>query len=434
MRIRSPHGILVLLTLLNFVNYVDRYLVNAVSPAFQEQLGLTSFQTGLSISSFMIGYFVTSPIFGRLGDRAKAAGNKPHPLLTRTALMGLGVAVWSLATALSGLAVGATSMILARVAVGVGEASYATIAPTIIDDLAPPDRKNRWLAIFYLATPVGSALGFLLGGFIEHRWGWRHAFYVAGGPGLLLAMLVFFIREPEARTSEEPKPQGTFMDSLRALRRAPLFVGSVIGACAYTFALGGFAAWAPKFLKRAHGMQLESADFGFGVVAVLAGILGTVIGGLLADWRLPKGVDDETRVRRYLRFSAVAALVAAPFAAATLIAPSPNTFFALIFVCETALFASTSPINAVTLGAVPRALRTTAMAVTIFSIHAFGDFLSPPMIGLIDDMSHNLRLALVVIPIGIFLSGVIWWIGARARLVTPLVELPVEKTPDPSVG
>ncbi|MGZ3475820.1 MAG: MFS transporter, partial [Polyangiales bacterium] len=162
MRIERPTTILALLTALNFLNYVDRYLVAAVSPKFQEELHLSDFQTGLAISAFMVGYFATSPIFGKLGDR----GGR------RTVLVAVGVALWSAATALSGLAQGATSLVLARVFVGVGEASYATLAPTIIDDLAPADKKNRWLAIFYVATPVGSALGYLLGGFLDHHYGW----------------------------------------------------------------------------------------------------------------------------------------------------------------------------------------------------------------------------------------------------------------------
>ena len=423
LRIRSPGAILVVLTLLNFVNYVDRYLVAAVSPAFQEELALSSFQTGLIISAFMVGYFVTSPAFGWLGDRSQAPGHTPSPWLTRTSLMAMGVLVWSVATAASGLARGATSMIFARIAVGVGEASYATIAPTIIDDFAPPEKKNRWLAYFYLAIPVGSALGYLLGGFIEHRWGWRHAFYVCGGPGVVLALIVLFVREPKpsvprsAVTREETSETG----GLSKLRNRPLYVACVLGSCAYTFALGGFAAWAPKFLYQVHSMKLADADFGFGLVAVVSGIVGTALGGMLADRGLPKDVDDERRVRRFLRFSAVTSMLAFPTAIALLFAPTPTTFFIAIFLCETALFASTSPINVVILGSVPAGLRTTAMAVSIFSIHALGDFLSPPMVGKLADVT-SLRNALTILPIAIAICAVVWWFGARARLRSAAAE------------
>lgn len=399
MRIERPATILVLLTGLNFLNYVDRYLVAAVSPKFQAELQLSNFQTGLAISAFMVGYFMTSPIFGRLGDRSG-----------RRVLMAVGVALWSAATVVSGLATGAYSLIAARVAVGVGEASYATLAPTIIDDLAPAGRKNAWLAIFYLATPVGSALGYLLGGYLDHNYGWRSAFFVAGGPGVALALLVLLMREPERAARVE----STQSDALKVLWRSPLFMASVFGACAYTFALGGFAAWAPKYLFSVHHLSLDRADFGFGIVAVLAGIVGTILGGTLAD-RGMKDATDETRIRAYLRYSAVATAVAVPFAIGTILAPTPTIFFVSIFFCETALFASTSPMNAVTLSAVPSALRATAMAMNIFAIHALGDFLSPPLIGLIADRS-TLRSGLALLPVAIAVGAALWWLGAKKPL------------------
>ena len=418
--IRHPVAILVLLTWLNFLNYVDRYLVAAVSPSFRGELHLTGFETGLAISAFMVGYFVTSPVFGFLGDRARATGRG----LSRTTLMAIGVGLWSVATAASGFAHGAFSLVAARVFVGVGEASYATIAPTIIDDLAPKASKNRWLAVFYVAIPVGSALGYLLGGMMEHAWGWRSAFFVGGGPGVVLALLVLLVRDPARAVDVVHTPGDGYRDAvavetqpkraLHALNAIPVYVWCVVGSCAYTFALGGFAGWAPTFLVDVHRMLLPKADFGFGLVAVLSGIVGTTLGGVFADVGLKKDVDDDTRVRRYLRFSAWTSALAVAPSVLVLVAPSPTMFFAWIFVCETALFASTSPINAVILGSVPTALRTTAMAASIFCIHAFGDFPSPPLIGVLADHT-SLRTGLMILPIAIGASAIAWFVGARAR-------------------
>jgi len=405
--IERPVFILLLLTALNFLNYVDRYLVAAVAPKYQEELLLSNTMTGFVASAFMIGYFVTSPFFGRMADARAAGGGS-----LRTKLIFVGVLLWSIATVASGMAKGAGSLIAARVFVGIGEASYATIAPTIIDDLAPPEKKNKWLAVFYIATPVGSALGYVLGGFLEHRYGWRSAFYVAGGPGVLLAFLVLLIREPQRASVAETIDSGA---ALRALRRAPIYVACVAGLCMYTFALGGFAVWAPKFLYQTHHMELADADFGFGTVAVLGGIVGTVVGGFLADRGLRKDAPDEVRVRAYLRFSALATAIAIPASVATIYAPSPRSFFIAIFVCEAALFASTSPINAVILGSVPKWLRATAMAVSIFAIHAFGDFPSPPLVGKIADHT-TLQKALLILPVAIVVCAVVWWLGARLRL------------------
>src|SRR5262249_7503150 len=143
MAIKNPRLILVLLSGLNLVNYLDRILVAAVGPKLQEDLALSGVEFGLVVNAFMVGYFATSPIFGSLGDRYNRRG-----------LVAVGVAVWSLAPAASGLAKTFSTMVATRIVVGVGEASYATLAPTIIDDLAPPSVKNRWLSVFYVAIPV----------------------------------------------------------------------------------------------------------------------------------------------------------------------------------------------------------------------------------------------------------------------------------------
>src|SRR5689334_16218628 len=149
----------------------------AVGPKFQDQFQLSDSELGTVETAFMIGYMLTSPIFGRLGDR-----------YARKHLIAAGVAIWSIATVISGLTVGFWSMFAARVAVGVGEASYATLSPTIIDDLADQKTKNRDLSIFYAAIPVGVALGYVLGGILaEPPFNWRMAFFIAGGPGVLLA-------------------------------------------------------------------------------------------------------------------------------------------------------------------------------------------------------------------------------------------------------
>jgi MFS family permease len=416
-RIERPATILGILTAINFVNYVDRYLVAAVSPKFQEELGLSNAQTGFTISAFMLGYFLTSPVFGWLGDKRFGAAHGSGGTVTiRRWLMALGVLLWSIATVGSGLVHGATSMVLARVAVGIGEASYATLAPTIIDDLAPAAKKNRWLAIFYLAIPVGSALGFLLGGLLEEHFGWRAAFFVAGGPGVLLALIVPLIVEPKAKEQVTIAPQLRGWAALGALRTSGLYVACVAGSCAYVFAMGGFPAWAPKFLYQAHALKLSVADFWFGVVTVLAGIVGTVAGASLADRSLPPNCDHETRIRRYLRFCGLATLVGAPAAALALYTPSAVTFFAAMFVCEVALFASTSPINVVILGSVPSSVRAMAMAVSIFMTHLLGDLLSPPLIGKIADVTHSLRTGMWILPIAIAVAAAIWITGVRARI------------------
>lgn len=413
-----PGVILALLTLLNFLNYLDRFLVTAVAPKIQESLGLGDAKIGFVTSAFMLGYFVTSPAFGRLGDRYRRKG-----------LIAAGVAVWSIATFASGLASSFGSMIAARVLVGVGEASYATLAPTIIDDVAPPGKKNRYLAWFYVATPVGSALGFILGGLLEAMYDWRTAFFVAGGPGVLLALLTLLLREPErargaaatgearedehAREDERAQGSALARRPYRELARRRLYVIAVGGYVAQTFALGGFVAWAPQYLTRALGMKLHEADFWLGAVAVVTGIVATVLGGHLAD-RL--GGD---RLVAALKICAASSLLSAPFALACLFMPTPAWFFVAAALCEMALFLSVAPTNVAVMSSVPVEVRATAVAVSIFMIHLLGDLISPPLIGAISDATGGgaggLRIGMYLMPAAFAASAIVWGRGARAR-------------------
>ncbi|MBS2015128.1 MAG: MFS transporter [Deltaproteobacteria bacterium] len=398
--IKSPRLILAFLTGLNLLNYLDRLVVSAVLPKIQDELVLSNFVGGLLATIFLIGYFVTAPAFGSLGDR-----------VARKWLIALGVVVWSAATCASGLATSAWGLLVARAFVGIGEASYATLAPTIIDDITPPQKKGGALAVFYSATPIGAALGYLVGGFVEARWGWRAAFFVAGGPGLVLALVCLLMHEPERTVSKE-KPD--IKRDFGTLYGTTLYRKGVLGYCAYTAAIGAFSYWAPKFLYARYGMPLKVANFKFGVVTVVAGALATAIGGKWADRvrskaekSAPADVDDET-VRGLLRICAIGSAIGAPLAVACFLSSSPDLFFILVFADILALFLCTSPINAVILRAVPPELRASAMALSIFAIHVLGDLWSPPLVGLLAD-HLPIALAMMTLPVAIGASAWLWW-------------------------
>lgn len=410
--IRSPRAILALLTALNLVNYMDRLVLSAVLPKLQEELGISNFVGGLLATVFLVGYFATSPIFGSLGDRK-----------ARKPLLAIGVIIWSFATIASGMVHGAAHLLVARALVGVGEASYATIAPTLIDEISPQEKKGRWLAVFYVAAPIGSALGYLVGGFAEKHAGWRSAFYVAGIPGILLALLCLLIAEPPRAAA---KKAVDWAASIRALLAESLYVKGILGYSAYTFAVGAFSYWAPKFLYARYGLPLAKANFTFGLVTVVAGAIGTAIGGSLGDRggssaALPAASDhaqekvseelqhrkDAPMVSRLLKVCGISVTIAGILAAFAFLSPSPNLFFVLAFFCEIALFVSTSPINAVILRSVPFPLRASAMALSIFAIHALGDLWSPPLVGLLQD-HLPVALAMMSLPVALVVSGAIW--------------------------
>ena len=399
--IRRPALILALLTGLNLLNYVDRTVLAAVLPRVQKDLALGEAQGGWLATAFLVGYFVASPIFGWLGDRGAP----------RKLLLGLGVLVWSVATFASGQTHGFVAMLAARAVVGVGEASYAAVAPTIIDDIAPAEKKGRWLAWFYLAIPVGSAIGYLLGGFIEARLGWRAAFTLVGGPGAVLAITCALIRDPaHGRVAE----RGAARD-VAPLLREPLYLRAVLGYALFTFALGGFAHWAPKFIHEVHGESLERANFLFGVILVVAGLVGTNVGGAWGD-RLARtgrfGEGERGEAVAHLRVCAAASMLGAPFAVLCLLSPSAVGFYALIFLAEAALFLSPSPVNAAILRAAPHSIRTSAMAISTFAIHALGDLWSPPLVGAVADRAPW-RAAMMLLPLAIAASALVWRVRPR---------------------
>ncbi len=433
--IKNRTAILALLTGLNLLNYIDRYVVAAVlkdiqAPLAKGGLELSNLEGGLLGTAFMIGYFATSPIFGARADKSSRKG-----------LIAIGVAIWSVATFATGLAHSFGQMLAARVVVGVGEASYATLAPTIIDDITPPDRKGKALAVFYLAIPVGSALGYLIGGFIEAHWGWRYAFFLAGGPGLVLALTCLLIAEPE-RTLRAAK--GKLLDGLRTISKLPLFRRGVLGYCAYTAAIGAFAYWAPKYLAETYAPTLHvevvdgmarfvvvtagtlsnaTADYYFGTVTVVGGAVGTLIGGRWSDRALraiPQATGgltwDAAPTKRgtnaLLGVCAKSMVIAAPLTAVAFLMPSSTAFFAVAFVAEVFLFLSTSPVNAIGLRAVPPELRASAMAGMIFAIHLFGDLWSPAVLGLLYDYFVP-AAAMMAVPIVFAWAAYAWWPRGR---------------------
>jgi MFS family permease len=179
------------LTGLNLCNYLDRYILPAVLGPIEKDLGLNDSEFGTVAAIFMAGYFLTAPVFGYLGDH-----------LPRRWLIALGVAVWCAGTMLSGTAHGLGALVCFRILVGIGEASYGTLGPAWIADLYAPAKRNNALSFFYIATPVGSALGYILGGALASAYGWRTAFLVAGLPGLILGGLLLLLREPARGESD----------------------------------------------------------------------------------------------------------------------------------------------------------------------------------------------------------------------------------------
>jgi MFS family permease len=383
----------------NFLNYIDRYVLSAVAELIRKDFHLTDANVGTLGAIFMVAYMLASPVAGVLADR--------YP---RRFFVGGGVLVWSFATVLSGLAGSYRSLLLARSAIGVGEAGFGGVAPTLISDLFPKEARGRMLSYFYVAIPVGSALGYVLGGAIGHHSGWRPAFFVAGAPGLLFGVLAFFMAEPPRGAGE-----GVVAAHERRFAIAPVlalwknrsFVNTVLGMTAMTFAIGGMAFWFPTYLSRVRGLDLQEANTVFGGLTVLAGLIGTFLGGWLGD-RLAKRTS-----RAYLLVSGLGMFAAIPAVLVGLLATSRSVYLPALFLAEVFVFLNTGPANAVLVNVVVPEIRATAIAFAILVYHLVGDAPSPILIGKVSDMTGSLTTALLLTSVAMAVSGVFYLLGGQ---------------------
>jgi len=386
-----------LLLAVNLLNYIDRQVLFAVFPLIKIDLNLSDTALGFLGSAFMLSYLILAPFFGWLGDH-----------YSRTGLAAGGLVVWSLATALAGFAQGYRTLLAARATVGVGEASFGTVSPGLISDFFPKERRGSVLSWFYVAIPVGSALGYLLGGVLGQSYGWRTAFLLVGLPGLLLAVPIALMRTPPrgGDNTVPQNPKNKASAGYAALFRNRSFVCNTLAMAAMTFAIGGLAQWLPSFLHRFHDLDVAKGNTLFGATTVLAGILGTLAGGWLGDrWqkRSSKG---------YLLVSGWGFMIGAPFAVWAILAPGLTSCIAAIFIAEFFLFLNTGPLNTVILNVTKPAISAMAFAVNIFFIHALGDAVSPSILGWLSDQ-RDLRSALLITPLAMMLAGLFCFICGR---------------------
>ncbi len=393
----SPRAALAILTGLNFLNYVDRFIPAAVMPSIISALKLTDARAGSLSTLFILSYSVVSPAAGFFGDR--------HP---RFRLAAVGVLIWSAATFGSGLAPTYLALVVARALTGVGEASYTVVTPSLVSDFYPAARRGRALAIFYAAIPVGSALGYVLGGAINARFGWRWAFFMAGMPGMALAVLLLFLRDPKRGALDAaPTQAAPARPSLRVLAAYPSFLYNTASQIIYTFVVGGLATWMPTYFVRVRHLPLKTADLTFGGVLALAGLVGTLIGGRLGDrlaQRNPSG---------HFLLSGVSLVASLPFAVTGVLAESPAIFWPAMFVALTLLFLNTGPLNAAMANVLPAHLRGWGFAINTMSIHLLGDALSPSAIGVASDKMGLATPVLVTAALPI-LAGLVLLAGRPA--------------------
>ncbi len=401
----AAYGALAALFAMNLLNYIDRYVLAAVVGPVQQTLGVTEdSRGGLLSTAFFLSYALVSPLVGWLGDR-----------VTRKYLLAIGVGIWSLATFASGLANTFAHMLLARSVLGIGEATYATIAPTLIADMFPRSARSRALAVFYVAIPLGSALGYVLGGRIEAAYNWRYAFFAVGLPGLFVALAALGIREPHRGASEAvseadvlrhealPASSRTYAE----LARNRSYVVNTLATALVTFALGGLAYWAPKFLSHERGLTLRDANDWLGVVLFVSGLVGTALGGWLGD-RLAPRIPGA-----YFWVAGCSMLLSVPFVTTALVASRPAVIFSAMAIGLTLAFVYTGPSSAILVNVTLPRIRAAACAINILFIHLLGDIPSPPIMGLVGDLTGRMVWGLGITIPALAASGLVFCFGAR---------------------
>jgi MFS family permease len=400
---------LTLFSLINLVNYIDRYVVAAILEPLGAELSLDDAQRGRLTFVFVIVYMVAAPVFGALADR-----------MHRPRLIAVGVAIWSLATMAAAFVQDYPQLLIARSFVGVGEAAYASLGPAVLSDCIPERERARRFTWFYLAIPVGSALGYALGGVVAQFYGWRAAFLVAGVPGLILALRMLKLADPERGALDETKEReqlASFTARVGAAFKSRVWLACTAGYVAYTFAMGALSTWAPTLLQRRFNVEIGEAGAAFGGIAVVTGIVGTFLGGFVTDRaqkRLPNiGVD----------FSAITLLLAAPCVYFSLHAQSLTLTYALFFASMLLLFINTSPVNALTVSSLPASARATGTAVNVMLIHLLGDAISPEWVGVrsshaaqdgasaADALAHGLMIAVPAV----LLAGLVLFLARSSN-------------------
>jgi predicted MFS family arabinose efflux permease len=357
---------------INALNFFDRQVLSALAEPIRREFRLGDAELGALTMAFTLLYAFVGVPLGRLADRSR-----------RTWILSAGVFTWSLLTAASGLARGFWSLFLLRLGVGVGEASCAPAATSLIGDLFPPARRGRALGVFMLGLPVGLALSYAISSAVGQAWGWRAAFFVAGAPGLLCAIAILLVDEP-ARGAADGAPATDAEGHLAALRRIltiPTVRWIIVSGALHNFNLYAISAFLSPLLMRYHGLSLREAGLHAMLIYGVAGGIGLYAGGTAADWCFGRRRDGR------LLLSAGAILLALPLVLLA-IGQSPGAagrFSLCLGLAVALMYVYYASIYAALHDVVEPALRGTAMALYFFAMYVLGASLGPLATGLLSD-------------------------------------------------
>ena len=373
---------LVVLFAINALNFFDRNILGAIGEPVRKELELTDASLGLLQTAFTLFYAFIGIPFGWMADK-----------FDRRRILSVGIFVWSLLTALSGFALNFAQLFGLRLAVGLGEASCAPAATSLIGDLFPSKLRSRAMSIFMLGLPVGIALSYAISGTVTKAYGWRAAFFVAGIPGILLSIAILFVREPQRGQSEvDPiaarvRPGSPF----RRILTSPTMIFIIASGALHNFNLYAISAFVTPFLMRYHHADIQTANYVTTAAFGLVGAPGVLLGGYIGD------TTFQRRPNGRLLVAAVAIALSVPLLFVGLSAPAGSILmfaivmgsaFALMYFYYSCVYSSIHDIF-------EPGLRGTAMAVYFMAFYVLGGSLGPYITGLLSDFftSRAARLA-----------------------------------------
>ncbi|XP_076063225.1 lysolipid transporter protein spinster isoform X2 [Oratosquilla oratoria] len=373
----------VVLCYVNLINYMDRFTVSGILQDIKDTFHMTDTQSGLLQTAFVITYMFMAPIFGYLGDR-----------FSRKYLMAVGVFFWCLTTLIGSYMPNYGLFLLFRCFVGVGEASYSTIAPTIISDMFVKDLRSKMLALFYFAIPVGSGLGYIIGAEVtqlvgnsgNHSEAWRWGLRVTPAMGLIAVLLILFVLKEPPRGESEGGNQleaTSFWEDLKYLFTNRSFILSTLAFTCVTYVAGALAWWGPIFVERGVKIQehsnikIDDVAFIFGAIAMTAGLLGVPLGSFTGQKLRQKIQAADPLV------CGVGLLLSTPFLIGAMAMAQTNTgaSFAVVFFGQLFLNMNWAVVSDIVLYTVIPTRRSSAEAFQILFSHALGDAGSPYVVG-----------------------------------------------------
>lgn len=418
---------LALLMFVYVMNFLDRQIIYILFPAIKQDMQFSDLQLSLlGTSAFAIFYTFLGIPFGRMADKG-----------SRVKLIAVGLLIWSLFSGLTGFATGFWSIFFCRVMVGVGEATLGPAAISLLADYFPPSKRATVTSIYSMGIAIGAGFAAIFGGFLA-VYGWRTAFFIVGFPGILLAILVFFLKEPEkSNPVNDPfkippppprfdkdevyqQPETDFVDTKETTVEKPVGISSlpfVLLCLGYAFlglATNNFSIWGATYIYRLYQIPIPEIAFWAGILTLTAGIPATLLGGKIADY-----FREKSRGGRMFYGSILAAVSFILWFAVLF----NDDFTIIISASFVLLFAALAWLGAAAADATEIAganRRGVAVAIYFFSVNIFAYIIGSNLIGFLSDRfgaTQNpvmMRYALLVCPISCALSAICLFIGGKS--------------------